>query len=135
MFHRVLFDYGLLKVLRNMFLILSSITHMCLQEGKFWLMTNVVFLFFCFSLFTLSWDLQVQYCLYYVINQQTHVFKICFIVYYELTHFGHFCDHHQGVVQEYKQYVIQEYKQCIIVYCSYSCITHSWSGAHGSVVG
>jgi len=43
MFHRVLFYYNLLNVLRNMFLILSSITHMCLQEGKFWLLANVDF--------------------------------------------------------------------------------------------
>lgn len=83
----VLFDYSLLNVLRNMFLICSSITHMCLQKGKFWLLANVVFFFF-----PISWDLQVQYCLYYVINQQVHINEICFIIYYSPTRFGRFCD-------------------------------------------
>ena len=43
--------------------------------------------------------------LYYVTNQQIHVDKICFIIYcYSPTCFGRFCDHHQGVIQEYRQY-------------------------------
>jgi len=37
-------------------------------------------------------------------NQQMHIDKICFTIYYYLpTFFGRFCDHHQGVIQELKQ--------------------------------
>ena len=39
----------------------------------------------------------------YVTNQQMHTDKICFIIYYySSTCFGRFCEHYQGVTQEYK---------------------------------
>jgi len=42
--------------------------------------------------------------LYYVTNQQIHFSELCFTIYYYTpTRSGHFCDQHQGVIQEYKQ--------------------------------
>jgi len=41
----------------------------------------------------------------YVTNKQMHTDKICFVIYYyTATCFGRFCDHYQGVTQEYKKY-------------------------------
>jgi hypothetical protein len=40
-----------------------------------------------------------------VTNQQMHIHKICFTIYYYLpTCFCHLCDLHQGATQEYEQY-------------------------------
>ena len=47
------------------------------------------------------------FCVYtYATNQQKHNKKIRFIIiyYYSPTCFGHFCNHNQGVTQEYQQY-------------------------------
>jgi len=50
-------------------------------------------------------DLHVFYT--YVTHHQIHVDVICFIIYYySPTCFGPFCDHQQGVLQEYKQYIV-----------------------------
>jgi hypothetical protein len=50
----------------------------------------------------------------YETKQQLHVNKTCFnLYYYWLTSFGHFCDHHHGVTQEYKQYA----NCCLYIVC------------------
>jgi hypothetical protein len=45
-----------------------------------------------------------------------HINKICLIIYYSPICLGRFCDHHQGVIQEYEQYTI--------IYCLYFCVTY-----------
>ena len=42
--------------------------------------------------------------IYCVINQQKHINKVCFIIYYLRACFGRFCGHHHVITQEYKQY-------------------------------
>jgi len=61
----------------------------------------------------ITWPAGFKRLIYLVTNQQKHIDKICFIInYYLPTRVGRFCDHNQGVTQEYKQY-INKYTKCI----------------------
>ena len=60
-----------------------------------------------------------------------HIDKICFtIYYYSPTCFGRFCDHHQGVTQEYIQYT-NNCILCVLLVC-YVSIKYSLMHRYGT---